>query len=114
MAVEIPRQVGPPEFLSNNPEANKEPYLHLEQEDEDICDVCHRRNLDDDPNDMFWVGCDYTECGKWYHTKCVKLTKEEYYQIQTASQDWFCKEECKQNAALQKRNMNSKKSNKKK
>ena len=103
MADEIPRQVASPETLSNNPEANEEPYPHLEQIGEDICDVCGRGSLEDDPNGMFWVGCDYSKCGKWYHTKCLDMSKDEYYYIQTESTDWFCTNKCKQKAADKKK-----------
>lgn len=68
----------------------------MEQEDEDICDKCHQRNLENEPTDMFWIGCDFQECGKWFHTKCIGMTTEKYYTIQSQCLDWFCKQACEE------------------
>ena len=58
-----------------------------------ICPVCHRkekRMKSNNPNSR-WVKCDI--CQKWYHGKCVGITKEtweEWDELGDAAPDWYC------------------------
>ena len=58
-----------------------------------ICPVCHRkekRMKSNNPNSR-WVKCD--RCQKWYHGKCVGITKEtweEWDERGDAAPAWYC------------------------
>jgi len=48
-------------------------------DDNDICDSCGSHFVAGRlTEEMFWIGCDYLDCGKWFHTHCIGMSNEEY------------------------------------
>ena len=83
------------------------PVQPLEGMDLDICSKCNLHQLPNNQFDVFWIGCENDSCGKWYHTKCVNMSEEEYYKHQDEEIEWFCTEECKREHQYLKRGGNS-------
>lgn len=76
----IEDQVNPEQFLDG---------------DNDICSICNSHYIKDRNDDIFWVQCEYEECGKWYHTHCIPMSTEEYNRIGANLEEWFCQDFCK-------------------
>ena len=70
----------------------------IEQEDDEICEMCMRKFVEGKEHlDVTWIGCDYEECGKWYHSLCQGMTNEDCRLRNEREEDWFCSDDCKKN-----------------
>ena len=43
----------------------------MELDDDEICETCLRKYVKDREHlEVTWIGCDFDDCGKWYHSFC--------------------------------------------
>jgi hypothetical protein len=69
----------------------------MEQDDDEICEMCMRKFVEGMEHlDVTWIGCDYEDCGKWYHSLCQKMTNEDCKLRQDREENWFCTPSCKE------------------
>ena len=66
----------PPEANHVDHEGNL--LKHYEDADDEKCFSCGNHFVKGKENqDMTWIGCEYQDCGKWYHSFCIGMTNEQ-------------------------------------